>query len=249
MDSHLPVVVPFFSTFSYYIVVYITFLWYVFETFFSGQYFLHFCRSSLCQSLCSFKHLVFNNRASLVSSWRVRLNIYNLNRSNDFLYPIGLGFFHSGVEIAGREYSFGSNVGVFYSRPKDIRGATFKETIDYGFYVGTREQFNAIIKNLADEFHANSYNLISKNCNCFSDAFLKKLVGKSIPGYVNRLASTGDRLLHPFGKIKAPDIMGNQSAIEYRSLEVDYADLSATHYCCCNFLITCAFFIFWIEYS
>jgi hypothetical protein len=36
---------------------------------------------------------------------------------------IGLGFFHTGVEIAGDEFSFASGAGVFSSTPRDAPGA------------------------------------------------------------------------------------------------------------------------------
>lgn len=33
---------------------------------------------------------------------------YDLSPANEFLYTIGMGLHHSGVEISGREYSFAS---------------------------------------------------------------------------------------------------------------------------------------------
>ena len=32
---------------------------------------------------------------------KVILNVYDLNEQNDFLYPLGLGMYHSGVEVHG----------------------------------------------------------------------------------------------------------------------------------------------------
>jgi hypothetical protein len=39
---------------------------------------------------------------------KVWLNVYDLNPNNDALIYIGLGAFHSGVEVHGTEYTFGS---------------------------------------------------------------------------------------------------------------------------------------------
>ncbi|CAN0178973.1 unnamed protein product, partial [Hapterophycus canaliculatus] len=36
----------------------------------------------------------------------VTLNVYDLSPVNEFGHPIGLGVFHSGLEVDGREYTF-----------------------------------------------------------------------------------------------------------------------------------------------
>ncbi len=37
----------------------------------------------------------------------VYLNVYDLHDNNAILYPWGLGFYHSGVQIGREEYTFG----------------------------------------------------------------------------------------------------------------------------------------------
>eukprot|EP01119_Soliformovum_irregulare_P020025 TRINITY_DN6439_c0_g1_i1.p1 TRINITY_DN6439_c0_g1~~TRINITY_DN6439_c0_g1_i1.p1 ORF type:complete len:142 (-),score=24.92 TRINITY_DN6439_c0_g1_i1:197-622(-) len=44
---------------------------------------------------------------------------------------------------------------------------------------------------MINDFWGSSYDLLTKNCNHFSDAFSRKLVGKGIPNYINRLAWYG----------------------------------------------------------
>ena len=39
-------------------------------------------------------------------SMTVKLNVYDLVPANGFLYGIGMGFYHSGVEINGQEYTY-----------------------------------------------------------------------------------------------------------------------------------------------
>jgi hypothetical protein len=39
-----------------------------------------------------------------------------------FFVAIGLGFFHSGVEVGGEEFSFASGAGIFSSTPKEASG-------------------------------------------------------------------------------------------------------------------------------
>lgn len=44
------------------------------------------------------------------SSGKVYLNVYDLHENNDMLHPIGLGLFHSGVQVGRTEYTFGKCV-------------------------------------------------------------------------------------------------------------------------------------------
>lgn len=52
-------------------------------------------------------------------------------------------------------------------------------------------EFRTFIENLASDYHGDTYHLISKNCNHFTDDVALRLTGKQIPGWVNRLAKLG----------------------------------------------------------
>lgn len=55
-----------------------------------------------------------------------------------------------------------------------------------------------LVLELGTHYSGKTYNIISKNCNHFGDEFSKRLCGKGIPGWINRLAYFGngkDRLL------------------------------------------------------
>jgi hypothetical protein len=45
---------------------------------------------------------------------QVYLNVYDLHENNAMLYPWGLGFYHSGVQIGRDEYTFGKSFVVRY---------------------------------------------------------------------------------------------------------------------------------------
>mmetsp|Transcript_34410 Transcript_34410/g.71650 ORF Transcript_34410/g.71650 Transcript_34410/m.71650 type:complete len:242 (-) Transcript_34410:1614-2339(-) len=123
---------------------------------------------------------------------KVFLNVYDLAPANEYLYPIGLGLHHSGVEIMGTEYSFASGAGVFDGPPKVAPGARFREQIDMGSYDGGQAELNRALDDLkSNGFGPDDYNLIRKNCNSFANALCWKLMRKQIPGHVNRLADLG----------------------------------------------------------
>lgn len=42
------------------------------------------------------------------SNGKVFLNVYDLHENNEMLFPLGLGLFHSGVQVGRTEYTFGT---------------------------------------------------------------------------------------------------------------------------------------------
>ena len=111
------------------------------------------------------------------------------------LSKLGLGMYHTGVEINGIEYSYGGNVenrgsGVMKTAPLSIGNATYIKSYHMGC-TGNREKLFNTIGDLMQEFKANEYSLINQNCNHFSDALLQRSVGKRLPSYINRPATIG----------------------------------------------------------
>eukprot|EP00804_Cyclotella_cryptica_P010693 CCRYP_005493-RA/>CCRYP_005493-RA protein AED:0.04 eAED:0.04 QI:548/1/1/1/0.5/0.2/5/2118/209 len=86
---------------------------------------------------------------------------------------------------------FASGGGIFDSSPKDAPGATFRESIELGTFEGGSSELNAAISDLREDFGPDRYNLIRRNCNHFANALVWRLLGRSIPGHVNRLADLG----------------------------------------------------------
>ncbi|CAM9869243.1 unnamed protein product, partial [Heterosigma akashiwo] len=119
---------------------------------------------------------------------KVLLNVYDLNEANEYTHEIGLGMYHSGVEINGREYTFGGGGGIFEHEPKDAPNCRFRESIEMGVFEGTSADISRALDNLKGDFGPNAYNILTKNCNHFSDAFCQELLNRPAPGYVNRLA-------------------------------------------------------------
>ncbi len=105
-----------------------------------------------------------------------------------------MGLHHTGLEISGREYSYGSQGGIYEGPPKEAGGARFRCQIDMGTYDGGSKELNRALDELRHRggFAGNGYNLIRRNCNHFCNALCWQLLRKPIPAYINRLATVGD---------------------------------------------------------
>ncbi|KAL5200665.1 hypothetical protein ABZP36_021868 [Zizania latifolia] len=127
--------------------------------------------------------------------YQVVLNVYDLTPLNNYLHWSGLGIFHSAVEVHGSEYSFGAHdypsSGVFEVEPKNCPGFMYRCSIFIGCTSLNPVEFRDYVQRMASEYHGDTYHLISKNCNHFTDDLSIRLTGKPIPGWVNRLARLG----------------------------------------------------------
>ncbi|KAJ9189929.1 hypothetical protein P3X46_001177 [Hevea brasiliensis] len=125
----------------------------------------------------------------------VYLNVYDLTPINGYAYWLGLGVYHSGVQVHGVEYAFGaheySTTGIFEGEPKQCDGFTFRKTILIGKTEMGLAEVRAVMEELAEEYKGNAYNLITKNCNHFCNDACIRITGNPIPSWVNRLARIG----------------------------------------------------------
>ena len=94
---------------------------------------------------------------------KVTLNLYDLSPANEYLYALGLGLHHSGIEILGTEYSFASGAGIFEAPPKSAGGAIYRESIELGYIHGGSTEVKRVLDELKQEFAPDKYNLIKKN--------------------------------------------------------------------------------------
>lgn len=104
------------------------------------------------------------------------------------------------LTVHGKEYGFGAHdfplSGVFEVEPRSCPGYTYRCSISLGRVNMPPEETRAFIEAMASEYHGDTYNLISKNCNHFSDDLSKRLIGKGIPRWVNRLAGLGNQMIY-----------------------------------------------------
>ncbi|KAK3021822.1 hypothetical protein RJ639_047177, partial [Escallonia herrerae] len=125
----------------------------------------------------------------------VYLNVYDLTSMNGYAYWLGLGVYHSGVQVHGVEYAFGAHeyptTGIFEGEPKQCDGFTFRKAILIGWTDLTPGEVREKMEELAEVYKGNAYNLITKNCNHFCNDACLRLCGNPIPSWVNRLARIG----------------------------------------------------------
>jgi hypothetical protein len=136
-----------------------------------------------------------------------------------------------GIEIAGSEYTYGGGGGIYDMTPKSAPNAKFRESIVIGEYKGSSADIRTLISDLRSDFPEDGYNLLTKNCNCFSNEFSLRLTGKPIPSYVNRLATLGSYcscLLPPELQGKDPTQSGSAPAAPKKPLYTAFAGSGQT---------------------
>ncbi|XP_043697260.1 deSI-like protein At4g17486 [Telopea speciosissima] len=103
--------------------------------------------------------------------------------------------FHLIFAVHGMEFAFGAHEyptsGVFEVEPKCCPGFVFRRSVLLGSTDMSRSEFRLFMEHHSGQYHGDSYHLIAKNCNHFTDDVCMRLTGKHIPGWVNRLARLG----------------------------------------------------------
>jgi deubiquitinase DESI2 len=107
----------------------------------------------------------------------------DLSPVNEFIQPFGLGVFHTGVVINGKEYTYAGGAGIFDHTPQEPgEQAKYRESVNLGVFEGNPSALNDAIYTLGKQFGPNGYNIMTQNCNHFADALSQLLLKRSIPG-------------------------------------------------------------------
>lgn len=98
--------------------------------------------------------------------------------------------------VHGMEYGFGAHEyptsGIFEVEPRSCPGFIFRCSVLLGRNDMSYSEFRSFMERLSVKFHGDSYHLIAKNCNHFTDEVCQQLTGKPIPAWINRLARVGE---------------------------------------------------------
>ncbi|KAG1458866.1 hypothetical protein G6F56_006293 [Rhizopus delemar] len=137
-------------------------------------------------------------------------------------YALGIGIFHSGVEIGEKEFCFGGHdvpniTGVFVVEPRTgIPELFLKRTIDLGQTHLTDKEVEELLVRLSDEYSGPSYNLLTRNCNHFTEVFAYELTHRSVPFWINRAARLGNMFpcVVPWDWIQPPECIEEEEEEE-----------------------------------
>lgn len=116
---------------------------------------------------------------------------------------------HTGVVVYGNEYYFGggiqsSPVGTTpYGRPL--------RTVELGVTHIPREVFEDYLRDIAPRYTAETYRLLTHNCNNFSNEVAQFLVGAGIPEYILNLPS--EVMSSPMGPLIMPMIQNLEATL------------------------------------
>ncbi|KAI3742034.1 hypothetical protein L1987_59713 [Smallanthus sonchifolius] len=122
---------------------------------------------------------------------KVSLHVYDLSHglarqiSGSFMGKPIEGIWHNGVVVYGNEYYFGGGIQLTpvgtapYGRPLQM--------IDLGVTKVQKDAFESYLKEISPHYTQETYNIMTHNCNTFSNEVAQFLVGTSIPEYILNL--------------------------------------------------------------
>lgn len=143
---------------------------------------------------------VYLNVYDLAQDWRVGL----LNRVSQDLLNVG-GAFHAGVEVYGKEYTFGCGgdfddeddmfahcypmeTGLSQCDPRKCDRHSFRQTECLGLTTISHPDAIALLLQLAQEWPARSYRLLERNCVTFCRDLSERLGCLPFPDWVDSLS-------------------------------------------------------------
>uniref|UniRef100_A0A0E0ITG8 PPPDE domain-containing protein n=2 Tax=Oryza nivara TaxID=4536 RepID=A0A0E0ITG8_ORYNI len=116
---------------------------------------------------------------------------------------------HTGVVVYGKEYFFGG--GIQKDHPGRTPYGTPVRVEDLGVTHVPREIFEDFLQDISPRYTPATYNLLSNNCNNFTNEAAQFLVGSAIPSYILELPN--EVMNSPFGALILPMIQGLETSL------------------------------------
>ncbi|XP_021763447.1 desumoylating isopeptidase 1-like [Chenopodium quinoa] len=139
---------------------------------------------------------------------RVTLHVYDLSQglarqlSTTFLGKAIEAIWHTGIVVYGKEYFFGG--GIQHAPAGSTQYGTPMKVVDLGITYLPQDVFESYLEEISDRYTAETYSLLSHNCNNFSNEVAQFLVGTSIPDYILQLPN--EVMSSPMGAMILPMI-------------------------------------------
>eukprot|EP01025_Chloroclados_australasicus_P012766 TRINITY_DN1602_c0_g1_i1.p1 TRINITY_DN1602_c0_g1~~TRINITY_DN1602_c0_g1_i1.p1 ORF type:complete len:274 (-),score=42.98 TRINITY_DN1602_c0_g1_i1:450-1169(-) len=118
----------------------------------------------------------------------VKLHVYDISMgmakamSQAFLGKQIDGVWHTGVVVGNTEYFFGG--GIQRATPGQTPFGQPAQVLFLGKTQVTQDIINDFLNDIAPRFNMQTYDLMTNNCNNFSDEFAQFLVGEGIPQHI-----------------------------------------------------------------
>ncbi|KAL6633321.1 hypothetical protein ACP70R_025992 [Stipagrostis hirtigluma subsp. patula] len=147
--------------------------------------------------------------------YKVTLNVYDLSNglarqlSTSFLGKPIEAIWHTGVVVYGNEYYFGGGIqsspagATPYGRPLRV--------VELGVTHVPREVFEDFLRDIAPRYTAETYRLLTHNCNNFSNEVAQFLVGAGVPDYILNLPA--EVMSSPMGPLIMPMIQNLEATL------------------------------------
>mmetsp|Transcript_10708 Transcript_10708/g.21136 ORF Transcript_10708/g.21136 Transcript_10708/m.21136 type:complete len:527 (-) Transcript_10708:314-1894(-) len=107
---------------------------------------------------------------------------------------------HTGVVVYGSEYYYGGGIQAAY--PGTTAAGTPVEKITLGVTSIPQKIFHEYLRGVSNKYTPQTYNLITNNCNNFSDDVAKFLLDKTIPTHITGLPQ--EAMSTPLGQMMRP---------------------------------------------
>ncbi|KAK4366187.1 hypothetical protein RND71_014067 [Anisodus tanguticus] len=146
---------------------------------------------------------------------KVSLNVYDLSQglarqlSTTFLGKAIEGIWHTGVVVYGHEYYFGG--GIQHAPAGTTPYGTPVQVVDLGVTHIPKDVFEMYLQEISPRYTAETYSLLTHNCNNFTNEIAQFLVGATIPDYILNLPNEVTN--SPMGALLMPMIQQLESTL------------------------------------
>ncbi|KAF5458227.1 hypothetical protein F2P56_022274 [Juglans regia] len=146
---------------------------------------------------------------------KVALNVYDLSQglarqlSTSFLGKAIEGVWHTGVVVYGNEYYFGG--GIQHAPAGLTPYGTPMRVVELGVTHVPKDVFEMYLQEISPRYTAETYSLLTHNCNNFSNDVAQFLVGATIPDYILQLPN--EVMSSPMGALILPMIQNLETTM------------------------------------